>query len=90
MRDILKHFDIVTEADAQIKNLAQQLDNLVDNLDDEPESSDEKSKPAKSNREMQVFGRRRQQWLFFQVADKIADVELKSFVCTQIDIWSRQ
>lgn len=61
MRDILKHFDIVTEADAQIKNLAQQLDNLVDNLDDEPESSDKKSKPAKSNREMQVFGRRRQQ-----------------------------
>lgn len=60
MRDILKHFDIVAEADAQIKNIANELDNLVDKLDDEPKADNEKSRLLKSNREMEVFGRKRQ------------------------------
>lgn len=60
MRDILKHFDIVAEADSKIKNLANELDNLVDQLDDEPSADDKKSRPLKANREMEVFGRKRQ------------------------------
>jgi hypothetical protein len=60
MRDILKHFDIVSEADTQIKNLAQQLDSLVDNLDSTEQSPDEPAKPKKSRDNINVYGRKRQ------------------------------
>jgi hypothetical protein len=59
MRNILKHFDFVNEADQQLNNLAQQLDSLADSLDG-ADQNDKSDRPKKPRDNVDVYGRKRQ------------------------------